>query len=223
VGQTNRVIDRAAETLTEALLSGDDEQCRQIALDLYLAEHSIAAICDRLLAKAFESIGERCQCGDAEVYQERRACSIALRLLHELRGLLPAPPLDAPLAIGGAVEGDQYDLGTAMAELVLRDAQWNAVSLGNNLPFKTLAEAIKHHRPRLFWISCSHIRDEEEFLRGYSELYKQFGFEVAFVVGGRSLIDSVRRRMKYAAYCGNMRRFETLTRTLRPAPERVGQ
>ena len=222
-GQTSRVIDRAAEQLTDALVSGDEEKCRQITLDLYLAEHSVSAIFDHVFAHAFEAIGERWECGDAEVYQERRGCEIALRVIHELRALISAPPAGAPLAIGGAVEGDPYNLGTAMAEVVLRDAKWNAVSLGINLPFTTLAEAIKQHRPRLFWISCSHILDEDEFLRGYLELYDQFGLDVAFVVGGRSLVDSLRQQMKYAAFCDNMQHLEAFAQTLREASERQGK
>jgi excisionase family DNA binding protein len=216
-GQTGRVVDRATERLTEALLIGDEEQCRRITLDLYLAEHRISRICDHVFTPAFEAIGDKWECGDARVYQERRACEIALRVLHEVRALLPAPAPAALLAIGGAVEGDQYDLGTAMAELVLRDNQWNAVSLGNNLPFATLAEAVQDHHPRLFWISCSHLRDEAEFVRGYNELYDQFGRDVAFVVGGRSLGDAIRQQMRYAAYCDNMQHLEAFAQTLRGA------
>jgi len=58
-----------------------------------------------------------------------------------------------------------------MAELVLREAGWNANSLGDNLPFATLAAAIEENRPRLFWISASHIDNEGTFLNGYQELY----------------------------------------------------
>jgi excisionase family DNA binding protein len=216
-GQTTRVVDRAREQLVEALIAGDDAVCRQIAIDMYLAEHSISVLCDNVFAAAFREIGERWSCGEAEVYQERRGCEITLRLLHELRAILPAPPADAPLAIGGATAGDQYSLGTTMAELVLRDSKWNAVSLGDNLPFETLAAAIKQHRPRLFWLSCSHITNESEFLAGYSDLYDEFGIEVAFVVGGYALTDKLRQQMKFSAYCDNMQHLEGFAQTLRGA------
>jgi methanogenic corrinoid protein MtbC1 len=219
-GQTARVVDRAREQLTEALIVGADGRCRQIAIDLYLAEHSISVICDDVFAAAFRQIGDRWACEEAEVYQERRGCEIALRLLHELRTILPPPPSSAPLAIGGAASDDQYSLGTAMAELVLRDAKWNAVSLGDNLPFETLTAAIREHRPRLFWLSCSHIADESSFLAGYGELYDNFGMEVAFVVGGYALTDSIRQRMKYSAYCDNMQHLEGFAQTLCGAIEK---
>src|SRR5690606_10622798 len=114
------------------------------------------------------------------------------------------PAEDAPRAIGGSPSGDQYDLPTQMAGLVLRDSGWKAVTLGINLPSDSSAAAIRLHRPRLFWLSCSHIGDEAAFLREYREFYDEFGTEVAVVVGGRALHGSLRREMKYAAYCDGM-------------------
>ncbi|MEK6247422.1 MAG: DNA-binding protein, partial [Planctomycetales bacterium] len=172
-------------------------------------------ICDLVMAQSMEVIGDRWECGEAEVYQERRGCEILLRVIHELRMLVPPPPIDAPLGIGGAVAGDQYNLATSMAELVLRDAKWNAVSLGDNLPFLTLAAAIKQHRPRLFWISVSHLTNEAAFLSQYSELFDEFGLDVAFVVGGRALHESLRQAMKYSAFCDNMQHLESFAQTLR--------
>ena len=216
-GQTSRVVARAREQLVEALVTGNDALSRQIALDMYLAEHSVSALCDDVFAAAFREIGDRWSCGEAEVYQERRGCEITLRVLRDLRAILPAPPHDAPLAIGGATSGDQYSLGTTMAELVLRDGKWNAVSLGDNLPFETLAAAIKQHRPSLFWLSCSHIANESDFLTGYGNLYDEFGMDVAFVVGGYALTDKLRQQMKFSAYCDNMQHLEGFARTLRGA------
>ena len=213
-GQTNRVIDRAAGQLTEALVQGDEEQTRQIVFDLYLAAHSISAICDQVIAKSFVEIGDRWQCGDAEVYQERLGCEQTLRLLHELRMLIPAPPANAPIAIGGAIEGDQYDLATAMVELVLRDSKWNATSLGGNLPLNTLGPAIKQHRPKMFWVSASHLANESEFLRDYETLYSEFGMDVAFVVGGRALTQNIRQQMKYAGFCDNLQHLEAFAQSL---------
>jgi methanogenic corrinoid protein MtbC1 len=214
-GQTHRVIDRGSAQLTEALIQGDEEQARQIILDLYLAEHSLSVIGDQVVAAAFESIGDRWQCGEAEVYQERRGCEIALRVVREMRMLLPDPTRDAPLAIGGAAEGDQYSLATSMVELVLRDRKWNAISMGDNLPFATLSAAIRQQRPVLFWLSVSHIVDEESFLRGYNELFEEHGREVAFVVGGRHLTESLRQKMRYAAYCDNLQHLDSFAQTLR--------
>lgn len=216
-GQTHRIVDRAALQFTEAIVQGDEERCRSISLDLYLAGHKLSTICDQVFARAFETVGARWECGQVEVYQERLGCEIALRVLNELRMIVPVRPVSAPLAIGGSVEGDPYNLATTMAELILRDVHWNAYSLGNNLPFPTLSAAIEDLRPRLFWLSCSHLVDEERFLHGYNALYDQYGREIAFVVGGRVLREELREQMKYAAYCDTMQHLESFAQTLRGA------
>ena len=104
-----------------------------------------------------------------------------------------------------------------MAELVLRDAGWNASSLGDNLPLKTLGEAIKAHRPRLFWLSCSHLEDDASFIREYNALFDEFGMEVAFVVGGRALTEPIRQRLRYSAFCDNMQHLVAFVQTLTAA------
>lgn len=214
IGRSERVIHRAAKQFEEAVLAGDESYCRQVIFDLYLADHSISALCDQVIAPVFEQVGSLWECGSAEVYQERRGCELTLRVIQELRqAVLPRGP-EAPLAIGGAPEGDQYNLATNLVELLLQDNGWQAASLGDNLPMATLAAAIRKHRPRLFWLSVSHLHDPETFLQEYAQLFDEFEAEVAIVVGGRALVPEVRQRMRYAAYCDNMNHLEEFALTL---------
>ena len=209
-----RELDEAVGPMTAALLSGDEARSIQIALDLYLAEHSFSSICDDVIAAAFHQIGELWACGQAEIYQERRGCTIAERIIHELRPLIRPISSDAPLAIGCSASGDSYSLATTMAELVLREARWNACSLGENLPLSSVAKAIVQHRPRMVWISCSHIERLSEFLAEYRKLHEEFSLDVAFVVGGRALTPPIRKQMKYAAHCESMRDLEGFAQSL---------
>ena len=124
---------RARPLLVEALLSGNEEVARQVVFDLYLARHPLCVICDEVIAGAFRDIGHRWACNEADTYQERRGCEIALRILFDLRRRQNLP-MKSPLAIGGTIEGDVYALPSTMAELVLREAGWNATSLGNVAP-----------------------------------------------------------------------------------------
>ena len=219
-GRTEWVIERAAEQLTVALIAGDAERARGIVIDLYLAEHSLSAIFDLVIARSFHEIGDLWEAGQAEVYQEHRSGEIVQQILFELRTLTSDSAPGAPTAIGGAAEGDSSLIGARMAEMILRECGWNAMSLGDNLPFATLAEAIKAHRPRVVWLSCTHLPGEVNFVRKYNELYDEFGLNVAFVVGGRALTEDIRRQIKYAAFCDTMQHLESFAQSLASSLEK---
>ena len=213
-GRTAWVLDRAESGFREALLAGDEDRARQILFDLYLAKHELTAILDGIVTAALHGIGDRWSCGEAEVYQERRGCEICLRLLHELRMLTPPPVAPRGLAMGGTPEGDIYQIPNAMVELVLRYTGWETIALGAGLPFDTLRAALLEHRPQLFWLSVSYIRDEAEFLAGWSELCAAVPSGVTLVAGGQALTESLRKQIPQASFCANLAELEALAKSL---------
>ncbi len=217
VGAGGSSTARSQEQLLHALLAGEEELARLVVLDLFLGDHSLAVICDQVIGPAFLAIGEQWECGDAEVFQERRACEIGLRLLFELRSMLPPPPSDAPLAIGGTAEGDPYSLATTMVELVLREIRWNAISLGDSLPFETLQVALIRQTPRLFWLSVSHLANEDDFVRRFNQLHQDHQATTFFVLGGNALITRVRRRVNADLFCRSMQDLQDFARSRMPA------
>jgi MerR family transcriptional regulator, light-induced transcriptional regulator len=205
-GQSTVVIGRAREQICDALVAGDEDQCRRIVLDLYLAGHSTAEICDEVLATAFRDIGDLWECGDVSVYRERLACEICFKVLHELRMAVRTPPAEAPKAIGGTLEWDPYRLPTTMIEIVMRELGWKATSLGTRLPAATIADAVRDNRPRLLWISASCVESMPDFLQQFAHLHSvatETG--TAVVVGGRALTGDIRQKMDYSAYGDNLR------------------
>ncbi|MBN1443300.1 MAG: DNA-binding protein [Planctomycetes bacterium] len=219
-GQGQRQQSKVRDHMLAALEDGDSESFRRLTLNLYLSGQSCADICDLYIAAVFEELGKRWHDGLLSVYQERRACGICIRVLHELGRILPPAAEDAPTALGAALAWDSYSLPTTMVELVLREAGWKATSLGTNLPGETIAEAIRRERPRIFWLSVSHIEDEEELLSEYGlvhEAARECG--VAVAVGGRALREDLRRRMSYSAYCDQLRHIVEFAATLLPQAE----
>lgn len=207
-------VTHGAQRLVDALLAGDELVARQIVFDLYLAKHSRSVIFDEVIAAAFREIGDRWACHDAEVYQERRACEIALRVLFDLRRVQQVPE-GKWLATGGTIEGDLYSLPSAMAELVLRDAGFYATSLGTSIPVFSLVKAVQETRPKLFWLSVSHIRDGLDFVTEFTALSQAcVTAGTALAVGGRALTADLRTRMTYSAYCDNMQHLEAFAKTL---------
>jgi len=200
--------------LADALLVGDELLARQIVFDLYLAKHSLSVIFDEVIAAAFREIGDRWACHDADVYQERRACDITQRILFDLRRVQRLPERKW-FATGGTIEGDLYSLPSAMAELVVRNCGFHAISLGTSIPFASLAKAVQETKPKLFWLSVSHIRAELDFVSEFAALSQACtAADTALVVGGRALTEELRQRMTYSAYCDTMQHLEAFATTM---------
>jgi methanogenic corrinoid protein MtbC1 len=213
VGQ--QALRRCREHLLRAMLAGDERACRRLAVELFVAGHPMHQLCDEVLAEILNRVGELWECGDAQVYQERLSCEICNRVLDDCRDCLPDPASDAPLALGAAPAGDLYTLPTRMAELVMKEAGWRSLSLGNDLPLETLAAAVCDKQPRLVWLSMSSIADADQFLHDYTRLQQGLPIDVALVVGGRALDESLRRRMTFFAHCDNFTQLAQIARTLR--------
>lgn len=213
-----RFDDDPAAAFREALLRGDEAGCHFLARACVTAGMSLAEFGDRVVAQSFREIGERWAHGAAEIYQERRACHICQGVLEDLSTLVPALRSTAPTAIGGTIEGDPYTLPTALAALVLRQSGWRAQSLGSNLPWFTLVNAIRDLKPRLFWLSVSAIPDQAAFVREYREFFAAVGTQTAVVVGGRAWTSEVREQLRFAACCDHLQHLETFAASLiRPA------
>jgi methanogenic corrinoid protein MtbC1 len=217
-GQGEGTRDRARERMEEALEAGDDERVRQIAFDLFLAGTKVVTICDEVLAPSFRSVGHHWEEGALEVYRERLACEITLRLLYQMEQALPAPGSEAPLAIGGTLEGDPYTLPTAMVQACLREAGWHARSLGTNHPVETLCAAIGEERPQLFWLSVSYLQVDEHFLAQFATLSQAANkARIPLVVGGRTLTAQLREQMRYAAFCDRLAHLIAFAQTVSAA------
>jgi len=213
---TARVLDEVHTDLE----AGNEARLRLAVFNFYLARHSVSEICDTLLAPAFHRIGSSWEHGKTEIFQERRACEVCTRVLHDLRTCLPALMSAAPMALGGSLENDPYTLAPAMAELVLREAGWEAENFGVNIPVDSFCAAIQIHRPRLVWISVGYIADSASFISGMATLFaairKQGG---ALALGGRGVSSEVRNSVPYSAYCQSFRDLASFAEALHyPVP-----
>lgn len=199
----------------KALLAGDEQQCRKSISTWYAMQGSMASVADELLAPTFHSIGALWQCGDVDVYQERRGCEICIRLIHELRRLVQEPMSTAPLAMGGTSNGDPYQVANQLIEIIFREAGWRTINLGSSVPLESLLVAAKKYVPRIFWLSVTHIEDDDDFLHRFDSFSRELPKGTMLVVGGQALTDRVRPKMQFSAYCDSLKQLSALARNIR--------
>ncbi len=207
----------ARAALLKALLAGDRPAVLAALESHWLGGRTVDVLCDELIAPAFAEIGERWSRGSLEIYEERRAIELVRRCLDDLGARLAPLGERAPKAIGGTLEHDPFALPTTMTELVLRDRGFDARSLGTGLPGATIARAIARVEPRVVWLSVGASEDEQKTVAECSLLEQAAkACGAALVIGGRALVPSLRRQLRYSAFCDGMLQLASFADALVP-------
>jgi MerR family transcriptional regulator, light-induced transcriptional regulator len=196
--------------LLDALLGDDGNGVHRVLEAEWLGGRGMDGLCDAVITPTLSDLGERWRKGRVAIYQERRAGELLQRALLRLgealapRGAERAHP-ERVLALGGALEGDPYELPTLMAELVLRERGFDARSLGTGLPAETIVRAIAERRPRLVWVAAAVASDEARFALDFSQIADAASaVGAAVAVGGRALHRSLRQQLRYSTFCDAM-------------------
>lgn len=202
------------EALAGLLLRDGTDVARTLILEQFRGGRALDDLLDRLVAPAMARVGTEWAEGKIEVYQEHLATLRLWRILVELRGLLPTPSDRAPLALGGAPEGDPYLLPTLMAELTLADMGWRTVNIGPNTPVASLFEAVMHHRPRLVWLSVTSMKPHASFFEGYPRLFESAQAKGASVViGGQGLTAALQDRLVASGFGTRLAHLKAFARS----------
>lgn len=202
------------EALAGLLLRDGTDVARTLILEQFRGGRALDDLLDRLVAPAMARVGTEWAEGKIEVYQEHLATLRLWRILVELRGLLPTPSDRAPLALGGAPEGDPYLLPTLMAELTLADMGWRTVNIGPNTPVASLFEAVMRHRPRLVWLSVTSMKPHASFFEGYPRLFESAQAKGASVViGGQGLTAALQDRLVASGFGTRLAHLKAFARS----------
>lgn len=215
-GQAATPAAATPEALADLLLLDEIGVARVLLLNQFRSGRPLDDMLDRLVAPAMIRIGALWAAGTIDVYQEHLATQRAWRLLMELRGLLPAPREDAPLAIGGAPEGDPYLLPSLMAELTLAELGWRTFNLGPTLPLGALRAAVRRHVPGLVWLSVTSMDVRREFFEEYGAFHEEASAAgVAVAIGGQGVTPALQDRIVASTFGSRVAHLKAFAQGLR--------
>lgn len=216
-----REIAELKGELHSALIAGDESGIRALLAETYQAGMAVETLADEIIRPAMHRLGHEWSEGQLDVMHEHRGVQACFSALCELKHLLLAhADRSGPVAVGGAPEKDPYLLPCLLAELVLIDSGWEVVNLGANTPLASFQRAIDEFRPRMLWLSISHLEDPGSFLGAYQQLHDAaVRLDVAVVVGGQALLDGVRSAMPYTTFGDGLKNLAAFARTLNPQPK----
>jgi excisionase family DNA binding protein len=205
-----------------ALRRGDAAALTSLVSGAHRSGLAIEALADAVIAPAMRRLGHEWSRGRLDVWQEHRGTQLCAAALYEIRATLKGPEDDGrPLAVGGGPEGDPYMLANLLAEMALTAAGWRAVNLGPNTPLPSFRAALAQLRPRLLWLSASHLDARAPFLKQYGELYQEAArMGTAVAIGGRALTEEVRTQMTYTTFGDGLTHLAAFARSLHATAQR---
>lgn len=215
-----RPPDDPATALHDALVAGEAERARAIALATYIDGMPLALIVDRLIAPAMRTLGHRWQHADDGIMIEHRATDICDQVLGRIRALSAARD-DAPAAVGGAPEGDPYVLPSLMAASVLASEGWSETNLAAHTPAEVLAQAAAETGARLVWLALSTEQDRtgiHETVEALKRALVRRGIRPALVVGGPAVADGPPVSLDGVYHAHSMTELAAFAQGLRSRP-----
>ncbi|MFN0010674.1 MAG: B12-binding domain-containing protein, partial [Phycisphaerales bacterium] len=187
---TDALGGRNAEALYATMERGDAVAARAIIQSMYLNGTSVAQICDGPIRECMARVGQLWLHQEWGIAVEHRATDLCLQALSNLRWMLPQPAHDAPVALGGACDGDPYILPSLMAAVVACECGFRDVNLGATTPISVLMGASAQYEAKLVWIAVSVAQNPKDLRdqigRAATILHAR---GVPLAVGGRGLND----------------------------------
>lgn len=192
--------DTLVATLSAALMDGRGNDVRATLFGAWLAGASVAELLDGPMAAAMRHIGGLWHHMAEGILIEHRATDLCEQTLHIWRSLLPPPPADAPVAVGGAPSGDLYSLPSLMAATTLVAEGIREINLSKETPIPTLTQAASRYKAKLVWLAMSVDRTASQQARLNSEIETLASHVAAagshLLLGGRAVPDTFANRQR---------------------------
>jgi MerR family transcriptional regulator, light-induced transcriptional regulator len=177
-----------------ALLSGDEVAAEVAIREAIDAKLTTAQIDDEIIAPALWLVGDLWQRGEISVADEHLATEISLRVLALQR---------EALRTAGARAGHRVMLATPAAELhsvalrmsgnLLREAGYDTVMLGADVPPQSLAHSASRHEPDVICLSSTMAGGDDQIAIAIHEVHQERP-AAGFVLGGRAITSRLRSR-----------------------------
>jgi methanogenic corrinoid protein MtbC1 len=178
----------------EALLSGDEIAAEQAIREAMDANVSTADIDDEIIAPALWLVGELWERGEISVADEHLATEISIRVLALQReAQRVAHARGDHRVMLAAPAGELHVVALRMVGNLLRDAGYDVVMLGPDVPARDLAASASRHHPDVVCLSSTMPRGADQVLISIHEVQQRWP-AAEFVLGGRGLTSRVRSR-----------------------------
>jgi MerR family transcriptional regulator, light-induced transcriptional regulator len=188
------LVGELGQAYAAALLSGDEIAAETAIREAMDAGLTTAEIDDEIIAPALWLVGELWERGEITVADEHLATEISMRVVTLQReaqrvavsrgdhGVLLAAPA-----------GELHVVALRMIANLLRDAGYDVLMLGADVPAEALAASARHHQPDVVCLSAT-MRSGGDEVTATMDAVQRAWPRAGFVIGGRAVASRVRSR-----------------------------
>lgn len=176
----------------DVLMTGEPEKVKAALIASRQKTGGWADTADEV-ASAIAEIGRRWEAGACSIFEEHAATEALRRAAAACAGEMRQAE-GAPCAALFTIENERHTLGLALAELVVADAGWRPLWIGEGLPADELETLVTRVGPRSLVVSASPVSPQKSVSRYQESLNKvaqEAGVQL-ILAGGGSWTDGTR-------------------------------
>ena len=182
-----QVLAQLGQAYARALLQGDEIAAELAIREAIDARLTTAQIDDEVIAPALWLVGRLWARGEISVADEHLATTISLRVLalqREATRTIRARP--GSTALLAAPEGEMHTVALQMIDNLLRDAGYNVLMLGPDVPVGALAESAARHEPQVVCMTATMPDASDRLMIAVHEIGRSWA-GAGYLLGGRGL------------------------------------
>jgi MerR family transcriptional regulator, light-induced transcriptional regulator len=175
-----------------ALLSGDEVAAEVAIREAIDAKLTTAQIDDEIIAPALWLVGDLWQRGEISVADEHHATEISLRVLALQReAIRTARARGAHRVMLATPAAELHTVALQMSGNLLREAGYETVMLGANVPPESLAKSASRHDTDVICMSATMPGGGDQITIAVHEVQQECP-DARFVIGGRGITSRLR-------------------------------
>ncbi len=191
---TDEQLAAFAQAFARAVLSGDEIAADVVIREAVEADLSSSAVSEEIIAPALWLVGELWERGEITVADEHLATEISMRVLaleHETRRV--ARRRQGYRVMLATPSGEHHVVALRMLGGLLRQAGYETLMLGPDVPAESLAAAARRHGADVICLSVTMAGGSDRALLSLYEV-QELVPSTGFVIGGRALTSRVPAR-----------------------------
>jgi MerR family transcriptional regulator, light-induced transcriptional regulator len=189
-------VSEVGRAYVAALLAGDEIAAEIVIREALDANLSAADIDDEIIAPALWLVGELWEQGEISVADEHIATEISIRVLALQREVRrTARGRSDHRVMLAAPGGELHVVALLMVGNLLRDAGYDVMMLGPDVPADALASSARRHEPDVVCLTATMPGGADQALSAIREVQQQWP-TAGFVLGGRGVMSRVRSQSR---------------------------